>query len=209
MYFLGRQRSRGAPTGDESGGGCGLRLLFWGGRFKQVLCAISRSWRDDGSEVPMHNLANTIALIERTPSAFSSLLRDLPEEWTRRNEGEKTWSAFDVVGHLIHCDRDDWMKRVRWVLERGDSEPFPAFDRWGHVRACEGKSMAEVLDELISVRAESVAGLRALQLTEEDLARRGLHPGLGGVTISELLATWAAHDLNHLHQISRVMAHQY
>jgi hypothetical protein len=157
----------------------------------------------------MHNLETTIALIERTPSALDALLRDLPDEWTRRNEGENTWSAFDVAGHLIHTERDDWMKRTRWIFEYGETQPFPPFDRWGHVSACEGKSMAAVLEELISVRAESIAELRALDLSDADLARRGTHPALGVVTISEVLATWAAHDLNHLHQISRVMAYQY
>jgi hypothetical protein len=157
----------------------------------------------------MHNLETTVALLEKTPAAFNALLRDLPDAWTHRNEGEKTWSAFDVVGHLIHCDRDDWMPRIHRVLEHGESQPFAPFDRWGHVKAVEGKSMVQLLDELMHVRGERLSELRGLGLTEADFARRGRHPGLGAVTISELLATWAAHDLNHLHQTSRVMACQY
>jgi hypothetical protein len=157
----------------------------------------------------MHNLETTVALLAKTPSAFNALLRDLPDAWTHRNEGEKTWSAFDVVGHLIHCDRDDWMPRIHTVLEHGESRPFAPFDRWGHVKAVEGRSMPQLLDELMQLRAERLAELRGLRLTEADFARCGRHPALGVVTISELLATWAAHDLNHLHQASRVMACQY
>ena len=156
----------------------------------------------------MHDLNGTIALLERTPAALDALLRDLPDEWTRRNEGEHTWSAFEVVGHLIHCEHDDWMPRVRTILAHGDTRPFPPFDRWGHVRAVEGKSLPQLLDELTGIRRENIAALRALNLAEADLARPGRHPALGIVTLSELLATWAAHDLNHLHQIARVMAHQ-
>jgi len=156
-----------------------------------------------------HNLEHTIALLTRTPAALDALLRDLPEEWTHRNEGENTWSAFDVVGHLIHADRTDWMPRARTILEFGETQPFGPFDRFGHVHECAGKTLGQLLDEFARIRRENLDDLRALHLTREDLARRGLHPALGAVTLGELLATWAAHDLNHLHQISRVMAHQY
>jgi DinB superfamily len=157
----------------------------------------------------MHDLEMTIALLEKTPAALNALLRGLPDAWTRRNEGEKTWSAFDVVGHLVHCEHEDWMPRIHTILEHGDTQLFPAFDRWGHVKAVEGKSMPQLLDEFLQLRAERLAELRELRLTEADFARSGRHPGLGVVTLGELLATWAAHDLNHLHQTSRVMAHQY
>lgn len=156
-----------------------------------------------------HSLDDTLALLTRTPAALDALLRGLPDSWARRNEGDATWSAFDVVGHLIHGDRDDWMPRTRILLEHGDTQPFPPFDRQGHVQAVAGKSLPQLLDEFASVRASKLDELRALQLTEADLTRRGRHPALGIVTLSELLATWAAHDLNHLHQIARVMASQY
>jgi hypothetical protein len=156
-----------------------------------------------------HNLPDTIALLARTPAALNGLLRDLPETWTFRNEGENTWSAFDVVGHLIHGERTDWMPRARMVLQSGETQPFASFNRWGHVQESQGKSLGQLLDEFARLRAENLAELRALHLRPEDLERRGRHPALGTVTLRELLATWAVHDLTHLHQISRVMAHQY
>jgi DinB superfamily len=156
-----------------------------------------------------HNLQHTISLLTHTPAALNALLRDLPEAWTLRNEGENTWSAFDVVGHLIHCERTDWIPRARRVLQLGETQPFEPFDRLGHVKESQGKSLGQLLDEFARLRSESLAELRALNLRPEDLERRGRHPALGAVTLSELLATWAAHDLTHLHQISRIMAHQY
>jgi hypothetical protein len=156
-----------------------------------------------------HNLEHTVSLLARTPAALDALLRDLPETWTLRNEGENTWSAFDVVGHLIHGDRTDWMPRAKMILQFGETRAFEPFDRWGQARESEGKSLGQLLDEFARLRRESLAELRSLSLRPEDLARRGRHPALGVVTLSELLATWAAHDLTHLHQISRVMAHQY
>jgi len=156
-----------------------------------------------------HNLQNTISLLTRTPAALNTLLRDLPETWTFRNEGENSWSAFDVVGHLIHGERTDWMPRVKVVLKFGETQAFEPFDRQGHAREIQGKSLGQLLDEFVRLRAENLAELRALNLRQEDLERRGRHPALGVVTLSALLATWAAHDLTHLHQISRVMAHQY
>jgi len=156
-----------------------------------------------------HNLSHTISLLTRTPTALNALLRDLPETWTHRNEGENTWSAFDVVGHLIHCERTDWMPRVKIVLQFGETRAFEPFDRWGHARENEVKSLGQLLDEFARLRSENLGELRALNLRQEDLQQRGRHPAFGVVTLSALLATWAAHDLTHLHQISRVMAHQY
>jgi hypothetical protein len=156
-----------------------------------------------------HDLEQSLSLLSRTPAALDALLRDLPDAWTRHNEGEKTWSAFDVVGHLIHCERTDWMPRARMILQHGDTRPFEPFDRWGHVNEVKGRSLPQLLDELSRVRSENLAELRGWRLGPEQLALRGRHPTLGSVTLSELLATWAAHDLTHLHQITRVMAHQY
>jgi hypothetical protein len=156
-----------------------------------------------------HHLQHTISLLTRTPAALNALLRDLPEMWTLRNEGENSWSAFDVVGHLIHAERTDWIPRARVVLQFGESKPFAPFDRSGHLRETQGKSLEQLLDEFARVRSESLSELRALNLQREDLELRGRHPALGVVTLSELLATWAAHDLTHLHQISRIMAYQY
>jgi hypothetical protein len=156
-----------------------------------------------------HHLENTMSLLSRTPAALNALLRDLPETWTLRGEGDKTWTAFDVVGHLIHAERADWIPRARIILQHGDSQPFAPFDRLGHEREIRGKSLGELLDEFARVRSENLSELRALDLQPEDLDRLGQHPALGSVTLSQLLATWAAHDLTHLHQISRIMAYQY
>ena len=156
-----------------------------------------------------HNLGNTIALLARTPAALNALLRELPDDWTISNEGENTWSPFDVVGHLIHGERTDWMPRAKIILQHGESQSFVPFDRWAQERESRGKSLDQLLDDFARLRAENLAELRALNLRREDLERRGRHPELGVVTLSELLATWAAHDLTHLHQISRVMAYQY
>jgi hypothetical protein len=156
-----------------------------------------------------HNLQHTISLLARTPATLDALLRDLPEEWTMRNEGGNTFNAFDVLGHLIHGERTDWMPRAKRILESGESRAFDRYDRRAQERESQGKSLPELLDEFARLRGENLADLRALNLTEQDLNRRGLHPELGTVTLSQLLATWAAHDLTHFHQISRIMAHQY
>jgi len=155
------------------------------------------------------NLQDTIALLSRTPAALDSLLRGLPENWTHRNEGGSSWTVFDVVGHLIHGERTDWMPRARRILESGNARAFDKFDRGGHEEEIRGKSLGQLLDEFSKARSENIGALRGLNLTAADLGRPGLHPALGAVTMSQLLATWAAHDLTHVHQISRIMAYQY
>lgn len=156
-----------------------------------------------------HNLDDTISLLARTPATLNALLRDLPESWTLQNEGEKTWSPFDVIGHLIHGEKTDFIPRVNMILQFGDAQTFVPFDRWAQERESLGKGLGQLLDEFAELRSRNLDELRALNLREEDLGRRGRHPALGTVTLSQLLASWAAHDLSHLHQIARVMAYQY
>jgi DinB family protein len=156
-----------------------------------------------------HNLQQTIALLAHTPVALNAFLRDLPDNWTQCNEGGKSWTAFGVIGHLIHGERTDWIPRAKMILEYGESRAFERFDRLAQERDSAGKSLPQLLDEFASLRAENLQVLRKMNLTEADLQKRGKHPELGLVTLSELLATWAVHDLTHLHQLSRIMAHQY
>lgn len=156
-----------------------------------------------------HKLEETAALLARTPAALDALLRGLPEIWIRGKEGEGSWSPFEVVAHLIHADQENWIPRARLILDFGETKAFEPFDREGSFRECQGKTLKQLLDEFARVRAESLQKLSAMKLLPRDLERKGRHPGLGAVTLSQLLATWVAHDLTHLHQISRVMAVQY
>jgi hypothetical protein len=157
------------------------------------------------------NLAEATAVLARTPATLNALLRGLPNLWVRGNEGNTTWNAFDIVGHLIVGERTDWMPRVRIILESGEARPFDPFDRFAQLKESREQppEMEKLLDDFARLRRENLAALQALNLRKEDLSRRGRHPALGVVTLSELLATWAVHDLTHVHQLSRVLAHQY
>jgi DinB family protein len=149
------------------------------------------------------------AILTRTPATLDALLRGLPDGWVAANEGGNTWSPFDVVGHLIHGERTDWIPRAKIILAHGEARPFDTFDRFAQFTASEGRSLDSLLDEFASVRTDSLRELAALHLTDSDLDRRGRHPALGVVTLRQLLATWVAHDLDHIVQISRVLARQY
>lgn len=155
------------------------------------------------------DLQQTIAVLDRTPAALNALLRGLPDEWTRTNEGSGTWNAYEVVGHLIFGELTDWLPRTRVILAGGETRTFEPFDRVGYQKESAGKSLDWLLDEFARLRRENLASLRSLNLQPQDFTRRARHPALGSVTLSQLLATWAVHDLTHLHQISRVMAQQY
>jgi hypothetical protein len=155
------------------------------------------------------SLGDAVAVLTRTPASINALLRGLPNIWAHHNEGTDTWSAFDIVGHLIVGERADWMPRVRIILKDGEARPFDPFDRFAQAKESQGKSLERLLDDFAGLRKENLVALQALNLRQEDLTRRGRHPALGVVTLSELLATWAVHDLTHVHQLSRVMAYQY
>jgi hypothetical protein len=155
------------------------------------------------------NLQQTIALLARTPAALNAFLRDLPDAWTHRNEGGETWSVFEVVAHLIYGEQADWIPRARIILQFGETRTFEPFDRKGHIKLSQGKTLAQLLDEFAQARSESLDHLRELSLQPQDLVRHGRHPAFGPVKLSQHLASWVAHDLTHVHQISRIMAHQY
>ena len=155
------------------------------------------------------DLDQSIALLERTPATLTAWLDGAPDVWIRPNEGADTFSAYDVVGHLIHGEKTDWMVRARIILDHGEARPFDRYDRFAQQRDSAGRSLREQLEELAARRRENLAELRRWKLGQEQLDRRGTHPVLGTVTLRELLATWVVHDLTHIHQIARVMAHQY
>jgi len=155
------------------------------------------------------SIDEALPVLERTPGVLRSLLSGLPSAWTDATEGPRTWSPFDVVGHLIHAERTDWIPRVEHVLRHGDATPFPPFDREAMFVASKGKSLAQLITTLDELRSESLRRLRDLNLTDADLARTGRHPEFGSVTLRQHLSTWVAHDLTHVHQVVRVMAHQY
>lgn len=151
---------------------------------------------------------DAVAILERTPAVISALLEGAPDIWTRATEGEGTWSPYDVVGHLAHGERTDWIPRARHILS-GESRPFTPFDRTAQFTESEGKSLEDLLADFTELRAGTVAELLAMNLGEGDLERTGQHPELGSVTLGQLLATWVVHDLDHVAQIARTMAKVY
>ncbi len=147
------------------------------------------------------------AILMRTPGTLDALLRGLPDGWIAATEGGDTWSPLDVVAHLVHTERTNWIPRARILLEHGESRPFDEFDRFGHLKTLSGRTVDTLLDEFAAVRQESLRALARLQ--PADLERRGRHPALGPVPLRQIMAAWVAHDLDHIMQISRVLARQY
>lgn len=152
--------------------------------------------------------ADIIAILRNTPDVLRALLRDLDARWITSNYGPDTFNPFDVVGHLIHGERTNWLPRIRMILEHGESRAFDAFDRYAMYEASKGSTIGELLDEFDSLRGDGLRELGAMNLTDADLDRRGTHPALGPVTLRQLLTTWPTHDLNHIHQIAKCMAWQ-
>ena len=156
-----------------------------------------------------YNLSKAIEILERTPEVISHMLMGLSTEWIEQNEGPDTWSPFDIVGHLIHGEKTDWIPRMDIILSDSSDKTFVPFDRFAQFKDSVGKSLSELLNEFSSLRKKNLEYLRSKNLTEQQLAMKGMHPELGEVKLSELLASWVVHDLNHIAQISRTMAHQY
>ena len=155
------------------------------------------------------DLANGIAILERTPHTMRAMLAGLSTEWTDATEGPETWSPYVIMGHLIHGERTDWIPRAEIILAQGPQRRFTPFDRFAQFRDSHGKSLAELLDEFSRLRTESMLTLASWHLRDAQLALEGEHPEFGLVTLRQLLATWVVHDLGHIAQTARVMAKQY
>ncbi|MEJ0079868.1 MAG: DinB family protein [Puia sp.] len=155
------------------------------------------------------SMNKSIEILERTPHVLIQLVSGLSADWTMMNEGDETWSVFDVMGHLIHGEKTDWMTRIEIILSEGPNKEFEPFDRFAQLEESKGKSLDQLLKEFLAVRELSLEKLKRLNLKENDFNKTGIHPKFGTVTLSQLIAAWAVHDLDHISQISRVMAKQY
>lgn len=155
------------------------------------------------------DLQKSIAVLERTPGVLTTMLQGISKDWTYTNEGENTWSPYDVMGHLIVGEKTDWLVRTKIILSASENKQFVPFDRFVQLQETQDIPISELLTEFTTIRNKNLKELIALQITDQDLTRTGIHPELGEVTLSQLLATWTAHDLGHIAQISRVMAKQY
>jgi len=145
-------------------------------------------------------IADTTALLQRTPQVLRTLLVGLPKVWTDTPDTADGWRPRDVVGHLITGEQSDWISRTRRILEDGTSLPFDRFERFALLERDAGVPLDDLVEQFASLRAANLATLGEL-VTDADLDRRGLHPSLGEVTLRELLATWTVHDLDHIGQI--------
>ena len=155
------------------------------------------------------DLNKTLEILERTPRVLEVMLGGLSEEWTNSNEGAETWSAYDVMGHLIHGEKSDWIPRMEIILSEGRDKKFEPFDRFAQFRESQGKSLHQLLEEFKQIRERNIQHLRAKNLSAIDFAKTGIHPAFGEVTLLQLLSTWTVHDMNHIAQIARVMGKQY
>src|SRR5687767_9403902 len=155
------------------------------------------------------DLAAGTAVLARTPATLRSMLSGLADSWTSATEGPETWSPYDIVGHLIHGERTDWIPRARIILDQAADRRFTPYDRFAQFRESKGKMLADLLDEFETLRGENLATLASWQLTEQHFALEGQHPEFGAVTLRQLLATWVVHDLGHIAQCARTMAKQY
>jgi hypothetical protein len=157
----------------------------------------------------MFDLTSTIELLERTPVSIYHLLNGVSEKWTSKNEGDGTWSPFDVIGHLILCEQTNWIPRLEILLSDTENKTFEVIDMTAQFTNSAGKTMNQLLHEFSALRKLNIQKLKNLNLKESDFSKKAMHPKYGEVTLSQLVATWLAHDLDHISQISRVMAKQY
>ncbi|BCE04965.1 DinB family protein [Bacillus paralicheniformis] len=154
-------------------------------------------------------LEEAIEILERTPQTLSQLLTGLSSPWISCDEGADTWNAFDVVGHLIEGEKNNWLPRIKLIVTKGATEPFPPFDRFSQLNQNDGKTMEQLLNEFADIRRANLKTLQQIIDPETDFEQTGMHPEFGIVKLREQISTWVAHDLTHISQIARVLAKRY
>lgn len=155
------------------------------------------------------DLNKSLEILERTPILLEILVNGLSEEWIISNEGDNSWNTVEIIGHLIHGEKTDWIPRILIILNDENEKKFEPFNMEGHKDEIREKEIQDLLKEFKNLRVENIRILKYLDLTDEDLNKTGIHPVFGDVTLKQLLSTWTVHDLTHLSQISRIMAKQY
>jgi hypothetical protein len=154
-------------------------------------------------------LDESIEILERTPGVLAQMLSGLSHVWTHNNESGDTWSAYDVMGHLIEGEKTDWIPRLKIIIEGDGTGRFTPFDRFAQLEKSKVESIESLITEFSELRKNNILLLRRYNLSNDHLQKTGIHPAFGRVTARQLIATWAVHDLTHLRQIVRVMAFQY
>ena len=155
------------------------------------------------------DINRSLEILSRTPQVLEDLLSGLSDDWLHSNEGENTWSPYEVIGHLIHGEKTDWIPRTKIILSLSGNKTFEPFDRFAQQNEDTNRSIDELLTEFKTLRMNNLQELKALQIDDTKLAMKGIHPELGEANLKELISCWTVHDLGHLAQISRVMAKQY
>lgn len=155
------------------------------------------------------DLNKSLDILERTPTVLRNLLSGLSDDWVMNNEGGDSWCPYDIIGHLINGEKTDWIPRAKIILSGTRDKKFVPFDRFAQFEKSKAKSLNELLNEFEILRSENLNYVRSLNINNEILNKTGIHPEFGTVTLRQLLAAWAAHDLGHIAQIARVMAKQY
>src|SRR3954463_11660231 len=105
------------------------------------------------------SLTDALPLLRSTPDVLKGWLLELPDSWVTANEGFATWSPYDVVGHLIHGERTDWMPRVELLLKHGESQAFTPFDRFAQFQESQGKSLVQLIDTFGTLRRANLEHL--------------------------------------------------
>lgn len=149
-------------------------------------------------------VARPLEILRVTPTTLASMLGPLTDAWVRARPVAESWNPFEIIAHLIHGERTDWVVRARIILEHGEAKPFEPFERMSDLDR--SATTFDMLTTFARLRERNITIIEGMDLDDAALSARGTHPELGPVTMEQLLNAWAVHDLAHIAQIAEVMA---
>jgi hypothetical protein len=155
------------------------------------------------------DLNKSIEILERTPEVYLALFNNSKYNLDKINEGADTWSGYNIIGHIIHGEKTDWIPRAEMILGDSKNKTFDPYDRFAQEKLYSSQTTEELLTEFKTLRNQNIEKLISWNLSEPDLDKKGIHPDLGIVTLRQLISTWTIHDIAHLNQVSRAIVKHF
>lgn len=149
------------------------------------------------------NSPSLVISLERFATVLPVLVRDVPASDARWKPPDGAWSILEVLGHLADEEVEDFRTRLELTL-RDPTLLWPPIDpeRSAVERRYNEADLHVVLDRFLTERQQSISWLKSLPANTNWSISRS-HPTAGTLHAGDLLASWAAHDLLHLRQITK------
>lgn len=149
-----------------------------------------------------------ILLMQKTLDALGNVLKYVtPQQASTMTDETNGWTILEVLCHLRDTD-EIYLRECERILERN----YPILTSYDYnalalERQYTSQNLTQVYVDLVKSRRLLIEFFEALK--DDHWNRAGLHPDHGHFTLTDALVYIAHHDIEHLEQITRILAETY